>query len=245
MMGKPAEIIRLRDFAFESLQMSMCDLAAAWEDPDSVERETISKVQGLITGMRPRGPVITVVLNIEREMVEFLKISGDQVCGGVPLSEAPCTDPWDFLQFKPFMKEVIARIPWGDGILDVKHVLDDNGQQLGDAADITGLTRLTIQSEVVFPEALSDAAHIEHCIRTLPDHSLSEVYRWTLGGVTSAHKKCKCDSRDLLCAMAWDPDKDIFLTKLLGAYKGCNCVFDRDVRSGLLVAYSKMRNWHS
>ena len=89
--GKPAEMIH---FALEYLQQSMCDLAAAMEYSDPVVLETLLKVEGLMRRLEPaRGPVITVLLNMEREMVEFRKISGDQVCGGVPLSEAPCTDP--------------------------------------------------------------------------------------------------------------------------------------------------------
>jgi len=235
--GKPAEMIH---FALEYLQQSMCDLAAAMEYSDPVVLETLLKVEGLMRRLEPaRGPVITVLLNMEREMVEFRKISGDQVCGGVPLSEAPCTDPWDFLQFKPFMKEVIARVPWGDGMLDVKHVLDDNGQQLGDAADITGLTHLTIQSMVVFPEALalSDAARIEHCFRTLHshEHSLARPH-----GFTNVHKKCQRDSRDLLATMAWNRDRDTYLMNLCGAYEGWDSSWDHDVRAQMLLAYHKM-----
>ena len=242
--GKLPEIIHS---ALEDLQQSMCDLrvicwAAACEHSDPL-LETLLKVEGLMMRLEPaRGPVITVLLNMEHEMVEFRKISGDQVCGGVPLSEAPCTDPWDFLQFKPFMKEVIARVPWGDGMLDVKHVLDDNGQQLGDAADITGLTHLTIQSMVVFPEALAlaDAARIEHCFRTLHLHDNSPIFPY---GFTHVHKKCKRDSRDLLATMAWNRNRDTYLANLQSAYEGWDSAFDKEVQSQLLLAYYKMNKY--
>ena len=240
----PDEIIRRHAFALESLQQSLRDLAAAAAELMPEVTETIRKVEGLMMGMRhhgfAQGPVITVMLNMERKMVEFLKISGDQFCEGVPLSEAPCTDPWDLLQFKPFVKELLARAPWGDGILDVEHVLDDNGQQLGDAADIAGLTRLTIQTLVVFPEALSDAARIEHCLRTLhsnTDALPSEVQRIEF---VRAHKKCKRNSRDLLVTTAWDSNRDTFLANLQVAYEGMDLAFDKTVRAQMLLAFHKL-----
>ena len=127
-------------------------------------------------------------------------------------------------------------------MLDVKHVLDDNGQQLGDAADITGLTHLTIQSMVVFPEALalSDAARIEHCFRTLHSHDHSLVIPH---GFTNVHEKCKRDSRDLLATMAWNRDRDTYLANLQGAYEGWDGAFDTEVRAQLLHAYHKLARY--
>ena len=189
--------------------------------------ETICMVEEVIDRMRiapEPGPVLTA--SMADGKLEVLWTSGNAVSGsGNPVFN--WTHPLDVASFKALLQGVLDCVQLN---LKVGAIYDDQGVQLEDTHDVSCLTRLTVGTAKA-NHSLQEAVFIEHCLQ-------GPEFKQCQSDCENAIKKCQRDCRDIIVAMAWDGDRDIFIDKVTLVYEEFGGL-NREVRAQLLLAYHK------